>query len=105
MPAIVAALAVIAGGASGYHLSGRGKGWKRPSVRRCPISFGDPMQTIYIGTLAIIAQAIGLGLVASMRTEQVMLLLSLGIGGLAGSLAVSTAMFRRVMPGRFNDDH
>ncbi|WP_312316614.1 hypothetical protein [Stenotrophomonas sp.] len=102
--AIAAALAVIAVGASGYLLSGRGKGWKKPSVRRCPINFGDPMQTIYIGVLAIIAQAIGLALVASVRAEQAMLMLSLGIGALAGSLAVSTAIFGRVMPGRFNDD-
>lgn len=104
MLTVATALAVIAVGASGYLLSGRGRGWKRPSVRRCPINFGDPMQTIYIGVLAIIAQAIGLALVASVRAEQVMLLLSLGIGGLVGSLAVSTAIFGRVKPGRSNDD-
>lgn len=104
MLTVATALAVIAVGASGYFLSGRGEDWKRPSVRRCPINFGDPMQTIYIGTLAIIAQTIGLALVASVRAEQAMLMLSLGIGALAGGLVVSTAIFGRVMPGRFNDD-
>ena len=102
--AVAAASAVIAIGASGYFLSGKGKGWKRPSVRRCPINFGDPMQMIYIGALAIIAQGIGLALVGSARTEQSMLMLAIGIGCLVGSHAVSAAIFGRVGSGRFNDD-
>lgn len=90
---------VVMVGAMVYLLSRDRAARERPSLRRCPFNIRDPMQMIYIGSLAILAQAMGLAL-AGVRGENGSLLpLCIGAGGLVGSY-VASRLFVVVSPAR-----
>ena len=93
MLAFVMAGGVVMVGAMMYLLSGGRAARERPSLRRCPFNIRDPMQMIYIGSLAILAQAMGVALAgagAGAGAENGWLLpLCIGAGGLVGSYVAS----------------
>ena len=87
MLAFAMAGGVVMVGAMLYLLSGDRAARERPSLRRCPLNIRDPMQMIYIGSLAILAQATGLALAGAENAW--LLLLCIGAGGLVGSYVAS----------------
>lgn len=101
---VAVASGVVAVSAMAYMLSVDRTKRERPSLRRCPFSFRDPMQMIYIGSLVILSQAIGMALAGPPLTNDALLPLCFGTAGLAGRYLASRAFVRVSDAGEFNGE-